>query len=56
MGRQEYQMQATLKAKLMAKDGSTLDKELAARTNAPAADDHTLDHPRPYDHTDIHGR
>ena len=54
MGRQEYQMQATLKAKLMAKDGSTLDKELAARTNAPAADDHTLDHPRPYDHTDIH--
>ena len=55
MGRQEYQTQATLKAELMVKDGSTLDKEMAARTTAPAADDHTLDHPRPYDHTDIHG-
>ncbi len=53
MGRQEYQTQAMLKAELMAKDGSNLDKELAARTTAPAADDHILGHPLPHDRSDV---
>jgi P-type Cu+ transporter len=55
MGRQEYQTQATLKAKLIAKNVSYLDEEMAARTTTSAgADDHSLGHPIPYDHAAIH--
>ena len=56
MGRREYQTESKLKAEVMGKDGPTLDEEMAARTAAPVANDDTAGHPRPQDHSDVHGR
>jgi heavy metal translocating P-type ATPase len=55
MGRPEYQTQSKLKAALMGKDDPALDEEMAARTAAPVANDHTPGDPRPHDHSDVRG-